>query len=230
MLFLKSKMMHILYIVLLSSIVSLAAEYKQIESGLVSTSSHESSDLMGHYAFDGNEFTRWASIFNDNEWIEVDLHKTFAIDKIVLKWEAAYARQFRIHGSENHIDWVELHANWWNESHTNILENEFGKYRYIKIELISRATSYGYSLFEIEIFTKAKPDIEAQSITLDSYHPYSGSYLPACNENTAGKLIVSDGGTHEYHAHSMFVCLSRGDAVTGTHYGWVQVANGQGIP
>ncbi len=47
-------------------------------------------------AFDGNTGTRWASVFADPQWIQVDLGTAQSVCKVVLNWEAAYAKTFTI--------------------------------------------------------------------------------------------------------------------------------------
>src|SRR3954447_21056161 len=63
----------------------------------VTVSSTESSSFGGAKAVDGSTSTRWASIEgHDPEWITVDLGSAATLSRVVLKWEAAYGKAYRI--------------------------------------------------------------------------------------------------------------------------------------
>ena len=63
-----------------------------------------SNSLSADKAVDGNTNTRWSNDHNsatDEDWIYVDLGKKYDITKIVLQWEAAYGKQYRIEVSDD---------------------------------------------------------------------------------------------------------------------------------
>jgi cellulose 1,4-beta-cellobiosidase len=67
----------------------------------LATNSFENASLGPANAVDGNGSTRWSSAFQDGQWIQVDLGATKQINRVVLNWEAAYARQFRVQASND---------------------------------------------------------------------------------------------------------------------------------
>lgn len=67
---------------------------------------HE-NNYVPNNAFEGNGGTRWSSQFVDDKWIYVDLVDTFKVDSVVLKWENAYGKKYKI--------LLSLNASAWNE-------------------------------------------------------------------------------------------------------------------
>ncbi|MFL5728298.1 MAG: lectin-like domain-containing protein, partial [Cytophagaceae bacterium] len=59
-------------------------------------SSTESIAFPASNAIDGNMTTRWSSLASDPQWIYVDLITVHDIDSVVLYWETAYGKQYKI--------------------------------------------------------------------------------------------------------------------------------------
>jgi hypothetical protein len=102
-------------------------------------------------AVDGDPATRWSSAFSDPQWITVDLGATAEITRVRLNWEAAYARKYAIEVSDDGSSWTTV------KSVTNdaggIDEHEVtASGRYLRIRGTKRATPYGYSLWELEVY------------------------------------------------------------------------------
>ena len=69
-----------------------AAPVNISQGKLATSSSAEGPDFTASKAVDGNGNTRWASQFSDAQWIQVDLGATATVDRVELRWEAAYAQ------------------------------------------------------------------------------------------------------------------------------------------
>lgn len=122
-------------------------------------STEESSDqgfFPSENAADGNGSTRWASKFEnvsnpDQQWWYVDLGQTYDVCQVIIKWEQAFAEDYNIiysnGGSFNVLKTVTNNGSDYN-SHTNLNT----QCRYIGFEGISRATQYGYSIYEFEVY------------------------------------------------------------------------------
>jgi len=118
----------------------------------------ENTTFTANQATDGNAGTRWASSFaNATEWIYVDLGSNYNINRVVLKWEAAYATQYKVQLSTDTV-FTE------NETVSNQTASDggtddltvSGSGRYLRILCNAKALSpYGYSLFEIEAYGSA---------------------------------------------------------------------------
>jgi hypothetical protein len=117
----------------------------------VTASTAESAALGPANAVDGNPGTRWSSAFGDPQWIRVDLGSTATIDQVTLSWEAAYARSFQIQVSADGSAWTTVHSTTTGTGGTQTLAVT-GTGRYVRLYGTARATPYGYSLWEFQVF------------------------------------------------------------------------------
>ncbi|MBM7844813.1 cellulose binding domain-containing protein [Herpetosiphon giganteus] len=117
----------------------------------VQVSSAETSALGGANATDGNSNTRWASSYSDPQWIQVDLGSSKSLSKIVLNWEAAYARAYQVQVSDDASTWRTLSTVSNGDGGTDTL-NVSGNGRYLRVYATQRATEWGYSLWEIAAY------------------------------------------------------------------------------
>lgn len=101
-------------------------------------------------AVDGNLSTRWSSAFSDPQWLEVDLGAAHAISQVVLSWEAAYATAFQIQASADGTTWTTIYSTTTGPGGTQTL-NVTGSGRYVRMYGTTRATGYGYSLWEFQV-------------------------------------------------------------------------------
>ncbi|MGB3444389.1 MAG: discoidin domain-containing protein [Actinophytocola sp.] len=102
-------------------------------------------------AVDGNAGTRWSSQFSDAQWLQVDLGATYAVDEVRVNWEAAYARGFSVQISANASSWSTVYTTATGTGGTQTLPVS-GSGRYVRLNLTARATQYGYSLWEFQVF------------------------------------------------------------------------------
>ncbi len=116
----------------------------------VTCSSIEASGTACANAVDGNTATRWGSAFSDPQWIRVDLGATHSINKVVLNWEAAYARAFQIQTSTDGTTWTSIYSTTTGTGGVQTL-NITGTGRYVRMNGTVRATAYGYSLWEFQV-------------------------------------------------------------------------------
>ncbi|WP_327270173.1 discoidin domain-containing protein [Streptomyces sp. NBC_01218] len=105
-------------------------------------------------AVDGDLGTRWSSGFADPQWIQIDLGANAAISRVVLTWEAAYAKGFRIEVSSDAASWTVVHQ---TATGTGGVQNlaVTGTGRYVRMYGTQRATLYGYSLWEFQVYGTA---------------------------------------------------------------------------
>jgi endoglucanase len=116
-------------------------------------SSSENGRLAPQHAVDGRDDTRWSSAFQDNQWISVDLGTSRSVSRVVLTWEAAYARSFRVQISDDpdFRTWSDLYATSGGTGGTQSLD-VFGQGRYVRLLGQTRATPYGISLYELQVY------------------------------------------------------------------------------
>ena len=102
-------------------------------------------------ATDGNLTTRWSSAFSDPQWLEVDLGSTQPICQVVIHWETAYAKAFQIQTSNDNTTWTTIYSTTTGTGGTQTL-NVSGSGRYIRMYGTIRATQYGYSIYEFQVY------------------------------------------------------------------------------
>ncbi|MEU1471919.1 discoidin domain-containing protein, partial [Streptomyces sp. NPDC005761] len=117
----------------------------------VTTSSQENGGTPATAAVDGDNGTRWSSAFSDPQWIKVDLGSAASVSQIALKWEAAYAKSYRIEFSTDDSTWSTAYSTTTGPGGNETL-NISGTARYVRLTGTARATQYGYSLWEFQVF------------------------------------------------------------------------------
>lgn len=117
-------------------------------------SSVEGTNRTAVKAVDGNMSTRWASQPGlDAQNIYVDLGKAYQLNKIVLKWETAYAKGYQIYVSVDGQNWTNLYTTYNGMGGVNT-HNVNTQARYVLLYGTQRGTPYGYSLWELEVYGK----------------------------------------------------------------------------
>ncbi|MEU0742219.1 discoidin domain-containing protein [Streptomyces sp. NPDC006134] len=117
----------------------------------VTASSQEHGGTPATAAVDGNSGTRWSSAHSDPQWIRVDLGASTKVSQVVLDWEAAYAKGYRIELSANGSDWSTAYQTATGDGGTDTV-TVTGDARYIRVYGTARATQYGYSLWEFKVY------------------------------------------------------------------------------
>jgi hexosaminidase len=117
----------------------------------VSVSSTETANFPGPSAVDGSLSTRWSSLYTDPSWIQVDLGSTQPIGRVVLRWETAYGRGYQIQTSNDASAWTTIYSTTTGDGGVDDLMVS-GTGRYVRMYGTQRATQWGYSLWEFEIY------------------------------------------------------------------------------
>src|SRR5580692_7348567 len=105
-------------------------------------------------ATDGSLTTRWSSAFADPQWLQVDLGTPQPVCQVVIHWEAAYAKAFQIQTSNDAANWTTIYSTTAGTGGTQTL-NITGTGRYIRMNGTTRATQYGYSIYEFQVYASA---------------------------------------------------------------------------
>jgi len=127
------------------------AMHKQAES-----SQPESSSYTADKAVDGRGDTRWSSAWVDDTWFMVDLGEVKNIDTVSILWQTAYGSKYRIYVSEDKENWTNV-----VKDNNGDINGKQGRVvttfpstpaRYVKFVGLSRATIFGYSFEEFEVY------------------------------------------------------------------------------
>ncbi len=139
-------------------------ETGNIAKGCKTVASGAENDVFAsQYAVDGDEGTRWSSDFADDAWIYVDLGKTYAVNKVVLKWEGAYGTDYKIQVSTDGNHWTTVQNLKGQNGGTDTITFDATDARYVKMQGVTRALPYGYSLWEMEVYATDKSSSEGSS-------------------------------------------------------------------
>jgi hypothetical protein len=133
-----------------------------------SASSQESSSYPAGSAFDGDPTTRWSSAFSDPQWIQVDLGAVQNVARVRLIWENAFSRSYNIQFSTNAATWNSVCAITNGAGSIDDLA-AVGSARYVRLYSRQRATQYGNSLYEFEVYPALQP------ASTKDLHPVPGS-------------------------------------------------------
>ncbi|MFJ8886727.1 discoidin domain-containing protein [Streptomyces sp. NPDC102402] len=117
----------------------------------VTASSEENYGTPATAAVDGNANTRWSSAASDPQWIRVDLGATTKLSQVVLDWETAYGKGYRVELSANGSDWSTAYQTTDGDGGTDTL-NISGEARYVRVYGTARGTGYGFSLWEFKVY------------------------------------------------------------------------------
>jgi hypothetical protein len=101
---------------------------------------------------DGDPATRWSSGWSDNQSITVDLGAARTVGRVVLSWEAAYARSYRIDVSTDNATWRTVLSTTAGDGGVDNEDFPATTARYVRVVGLTRATTYGFSLWELEVY------------------------------------------------------------------------------
>lgn len=124
----------------------------------VVVSSTENDTNIGVNVVDGDPDSRWASQWNNDEWIYVDLGDRKQIYRVVLDWENAYGEKYDIQIFDDKSNWITIchEENGFIGINIHDVKGTVTG-RYIKMKGITRGTQYGYSLYEFEVYGSDVP-------------------------------------------------------------------------
>ncbi|MET9571570.1 discoidin domain-containing protein [Streptomyces virginiae] len=114
-------------------------------------SSIEGAGTPASAAVDGDNGTRWSSQFADPQWIQVDLGAAAQLSQVVLHWETAHARAYRIELSTDGSNWTTAHSTAAGTGGVQTLDIT-GTARHVRVYGTQRATAWGYSLWEFQVY------------------------------------------------------------------------------
>lgn len=117
-----------------------------------SASSQEAASYPASAAIDGNPNTRWSSQFWDPQWLIVDLGQVQFVKRVKLTWETAASADYDIRVSNDGANWTTVYTDAYGNGGIDDISTLSVAARYVKVYSRSRVTSYGNSLWEVEVF------------------------------------------------------------------------------
>jgi len=117
----------------------------------VTVSSFRRTGLEGANAVDGNMDTQWSSVYSDPQFIIVDLGAKVYIDNVVLHWGGTYAKEYYLQISDDMSGWTDVEHFTNGDGGTDKI-SVGAQTHFVRMLGIQRASPWGYSLYEIEIY------------------------------------------------------------------------------
>jgi len=170
----------------------------------------ESGNQAAAYAVDGNPSTRWSSAHNEPNWWQVDLGSSRALSRVRINWEAAYGRAYSIQLSDNGSTWREAYSTFSGAGGVEDIGIS-GSARYVRFNGTSRATPYGFSFWEFEVFGACGSTTTSTgaSTTTTTTQPPGGGTYPAWAPGTAYAV-----GSRVSYAGLDYQCLQAHTSIT----------------
>ena len=125
-----------------------------------SASSYDDPLHAATNAIDGNKNTRFASSYDDRQWLSIDLGKSYLISQVILVWESSYGKDYDIQFSNDgtftdlHIDSVQVRNRVFANgiAGNDTVKTKAGTIaRYVRMKGVHRATAKGYSVWEMQV-------------------------------------------------------------------------------
>lgn len=158
------------------------------------TSGNDTSNSDPKAAIDGDTSTRWASARTDSQWYTIDLGAPSKIHQINLLWESAYGKEYDIQVIDDSGE-VTTVVNERNGSAgwKRYTLGEPVQGRYVRMQGIKRGSTYGYSLYEFEVYgslaqtTVSKIQFASDKLSVLKNHKKTASIItdpPYINEGS----------------------------------------------
>ena len=96
--------------------------------------------------------TKWTSAASDSQWIRVDLGSPTTVNRVILKWDSAYAKAFKIQVATDTSAWTDVFGTT-NAGPRSVTDETFPATtaRYVRMLGIQRGTTGGISLYEFMV-------------------------------------------------------------------------------
>jgi hypothetical protein len=189
--------------------VTLSPTIPRVELAQGKTSSASSGNNAAFRAFDGNIGSRWESVHGVNDvWIQVDLGAIYELTKVITHWETASAKSYDVQVSDDGVSFTTVwtKANGFAGIGTVQSNIESVSARFVRLQCYERATIYGYSVWEVEVWgidnepsgpTTSAPSRSPSNLPCDGV--CIGSYPYGCATNLSGIVkygCLPNGGCH----------------------------------
>ncbi|MEY9490681.1 hypothetical protein RKD26_006475 [Streptomyces calvus] len=172
-----------------------AADTLLSQGRTATASSAENAATPASGAVDGDRGTRWSSAPSDDQWLQVDLGVTASVSRVVLDWEAAFGKDYRIQLSQDGGSWTDAGTVQGSDGGVDTVDVT-GQARYVRMQGLDRATAWGYSLWEFQVYGTAGTTPPASCGTANSAQGRPASASSTENAGTpASAAFDGDTGT-----------------------------------
>ena len=168
-------------------------------------------------AVDGNTATRWATDWSDPQWIYVDLQGTYNITEVQLYWEAAYGSNYLIQVSSDTASWTTICAVTNGSGGIEDWVGLSGTGRYVRMYGTARGTTYGYSLYEFQVYGTVPTPTNLTATAANTRVALSWNASPGATSYNIKSTAVN-GGTYTTIANVPTTSYTNSGLLNGTTY------------
>jgi hypothetical protein len=115
--------------------------------------SNEANNVTDSSTWQDYNKTKWVSASSDPQWIMIDLGSAMEINRVILKWDSAYAKSFKIQVATDTASWKDVFST--TKAGLRCITDETfpaTTARYVRMNGTQRGnTSKGYGLFEFMV-------------------------------------------------------------------------------
>jgi chitosanase len=114
-------------------------------------------------AVDGYASSRWAAGAAGTQWLWLDLGQTHEVSRVRLRWEAGYAKSYRVQVSGDGAAWRDLYRTTGGDGGIDDLKKLTGSGRYLRVLATQQGSASAYSLYEVQAYGPgpAGPTVES---------------------------------------------------------------------
>lgn len=142
--------------------VEMTAGGKNVATNATVTASSESGDFKAGLAADGKKDTRWQADWGAAQWLTLDMGTNYKIGGVRLIWEPAFGKGYDVLVSIDGINYNKVSSVTDGDGGTDEIFFDAVEARYLKLELNTLGSQYGYSLYEVEIM-----ESDGTALTID---------------------------------------------------------------
>jgi beta-glucosidase len=135
--------------------VSPYATAPSLTTGKIATASSIQSHYTPGNAIDLSDESRWSSDQSDPQWLAVDLGQPTLFNHALIHWERAFARSYQLQTSDDGTNWNTIYTNQDAKGGAEKITFSPVTARWVRIYGTLRATGYGYSISNFQLFAPA---------------------------------------------------------------------------
>jgi beta-glucosidase-like glycosyl hydrolase len=143
-----------------------------VAQGAAASASSVTGTNTAALAVDGNAGTRWESAYSDPQWLQVDLGTTQNICGVTINWETAAAKSFTLAVAASATGpWTTIYTTTSGAGGVQALTGLTGSGRYLRMNGTARTTQYGYSVWELQVFSTGSTSSPTPTTTSPTTSP-----------------------------------------------------------
>ena len=132
------------------------AKLKDCPVQVTASSAKNAEHTAAFKACDWTPTTKWVSAEGQRHWISVDLGASYAIDKVVLRWDGAFAKSYQIQTSSDGTKWKDVYSTAKGDGGVDDINILKSTSRYWRMNTTEQGSGNGYGLWDFEIWTSSK--------------------------------------------------------------------------